>query len=390
MTLDARSGTARAMDRRLDWLWDKGLFFRLDLDPDALWAYALKKAPSEGEGGGRSAEDIADFRQRLRLLAASVDAEAGLAPLGEAMAWGQLVRVIRQRLYLGALWQKEPGLTRTPIAPPIIVIGQMRSGTTRVHRLLAADPAHCGTRFCDSWNPVPERPDWRPLKAAATLRFMNHVNPWGQAIHPVTARQVDEELGWLAAALDHSTYAAQWRIDAFTRWSEARDPAPVWREFARILRTDAACHGNADRPRVMKVPQMAEDLPTVLAAFPDARVVVTRRDSGAVLESSISLAANQMAVQSESVDLAALEQEWKRKIALREARISAGLAGFSGPVSEVNFDAMGEDWRGTMERVYRELSLEFTSEAEAAMAREHQRASGGAHRDHARQMAGTR
>ena len=97
------------------------------------------------------------------------------------MAYGQLTSAIRKRHALGRAWRTDPSLPQGDIASPIVVVGQMRAGTTRMHRLLAADPDHAGTRFCDSHNPVPVTPDWRPLKAAAALAIARRINPWRQA-----------------------------------------------------------------------------------------------------------------------------------------------------------------------------------------------------------------
>lgn len=373
------------MERINGWLegaWRKGWCSRPSLDPAELWAKALLSAPATGELGGRSAEDAADFRLRLEQLCASLQAEARLNPLGLTMAHGQLVRVIRHRLLFGALWQARPEFLKTPLAAPIIVVGQMRSGTTRLHRLLAADPAHAATRFCDSWHPLPRRPDTRPMWSGMSLMVARALDPWLDAIHPFGVTRPDEELGWLAHALDHCAYEAQWRVPAFTAFSEARDPAPVYREFARLLATDAAWHGNAARPRVMKVPQFAEDLPALLAQFPTARVVRARRDARDTLASAMSLVANQMTIQSDTVDLAWIESECRRKLALREARMDAALADFTGPLAQLDFAALDGDWAGEMARVYAEIGLDFSAEAVAAMQAEIGRARRSAHHAH--------
>lgn len=376
---------APLVDRLNGWLdraWAKGWSARPSLDPEVLWAKALAKSPAEGEHGGRSAQDVADFRLRLEHLCASLQTDASLNSLGLTIAHGQLVRVIRQRLDLGALWLRQPAMATAPIAPPIIVVGQMRGGTTRVQRLLAADPAHAATRFCDSWNPVPQRPDLRPVWCGLTLLAARAIDPWLDTIHPFGSTRVDEELGWLASALDHCAYEAQWRIPAFTAFSEGRDAAPVYREFARILRTDAAARGNAGRPRVLKVPQFAEDLSTLLDQFPGARVVLARRDHADIARSAASLVANQMTIQSDQADMAWIEQECRRKIALRSARKMDALARFTGPVAEVEFTALDTDWQAEMRRIYAALGLTLDTAALAAMAAEQRQAATADHRRH--------
>ncbi|WP_346033677.1 sulfotransferase [Erythrobacter westpacificensis] len=377
------------MDRVNGWLekaWRKGLTYRPSLDPDDLWSKALRDAPAAGEQSPRSEADCADFRLRLEILCESLVSEAALNPLGLTMAHGQLVRAIRQRLELGALWQAEPELLETPLAPPVIVVGHMRSGTTRVHRLLAADPSLSATRFCDSWQPVPRSPDTRPAWSAFTLLLARALDPWIDTIHPFGVTRADEELGWLAAALDHSAYEAQWHIPSFTAFSETRDPTPLYREFTRMLRTDANWHGNAHRPRVLKVPQFSEDLPALLGQFPGARVVRTQRCANDTAASAASLVANQMAMQSDTVDYSWIEAEVARKIALREERMDRALAAFSGPLTTVDFDALNHDWEAEVRRVYEDLSLPLTTEALQAMRGEQGRAQHSPHTAHSRQM----
>jgi hypothetical protein len=371
----------------LEGAWAKGIAVRPSLDPDVLWSKALRDIAAEGERGPRSLSDMADFRLRLEVLAESLEAEARLNPLGLTIAHGQLVRVIRQRLQLGTLWRARPELVDHPLAPPIIVVGQMRSGTTRLHRLLAADPAHAATRFCDSWLPVPRRPDTRRAWSALSLLAARTLDPWLDTIHPFGTTRADEELGWLACAFDHCAYEAQWRIPAFSAFSEDRDPAPVYREFSRILRTDAHFHANAHRPRVLKVPQFAEDLPALLEQFPDARVVRTQRDDADIARSSASLMANQMTIQSDAVDLAWIEAEVARKIALRQARMDAAIARFSGPLAQVDFAALDGDWEAEIARVYAELGLLLTPAARATMRTEQRRANTSPHQTAGRALA---
>lgn len=373
------------VDRVNDWLaraWKANLCTRPLLEPDRLWRSALSGGRSAGESGGRCESETADFRLRLERICAALENEADLNPLGRILAHGQLVRVIRQRVKLGELWQARPELLQARLAPPIIVVGQMRSGTTRIHRLLASDPAHAGTRFCDSWHPCPPASpliDARPVLSALSLFVGRRLNPWLDAIHPFGVTRPDEELGWLAAALDHCAYEAQWRIPSYSAFSEAHDPAPVYAEFARILRTDAATRGNARLPRVLKVPQFAEDMAALLAQFPEARVVRTRRDLAQVEASAVSLVANQMAMQSDSADLAWIEAECRRKIGLREKRMEVALAGFGGALATTRFDAFDRGWKSEIAQIYAALGLDLQPPAVAEMQAEQDRAARTSH-----------
>lgn len=387
----ARGRRAAQANDFLGKAWGKGWLPPPNLDPDGLWALAAKgfgARAAAAEHGGRASEDVADFRERLTRLCASVLAEADLNPLGQAMAFGQLMRTVKNRLALGDLWAKRPALLETQLAPPIIVIGHMRSGTTRIHKLLAADPAHSHTRYCDAYHPVPARAGLNRAKAAVELAMLGVLNPWMQSIHPMAPAEVEEELAWISAALHHSIYESQWRIPAFSAWSEAQDASPIYREFRRIFQTDAAMRDNADRPRVLKVPAFAEDLATLLALFPDARLVLASREHDAVLKSAVSLAANQMAVQSDTCNLAEIEALWRHKIALREARLADALEGWCGPVARLSFDELNADWEGAMGRCYRDLGLVLTPGALAAMRRMMAASESGAHHAHAAQLAG--
>ena len=372
--------------------WEKGWLPPPLLDAEALWESAAKPlhdSAASAEHAQRSAEDVADFRERLDRLTKAARDEADLNPLGRVMAYGQLERVIRNRLRMGAVWLRRPDMARTPLAPPIIVLGHMRSGTTRIHTLLAADPAHAHTRYCDAFHPVPGTAvDLREWAGSFEIGFLSALNPWLQSIHPIASTAVEEELGWLAGALQHSIYESQWRVPSYSAWSEAREAGPVYREFARVLRTDAAHRGNAARRRIMKVPVFSENLPELLSAFPDARLILATRSLGDVHRSAVSLVANQMAVQCDTCDLAAIEAEWHRKITMREERRAAALKRWSGPVTELSFEDLNTDWESAITRAYQELDLDLTPAALSAMRQVAARNQKGAHTAHSAQLSG--
>lgn len=371
-------------------LWDLGFADEPSLDPQAI----IAKACSKTELGSDRLTD--DWRERLTLLTQDLYHSAQLTALGQTIAHGQLVSATANRLRMLALWDCHPEIADVEIARPILVVGQMRSGTTRIQRLLACDPRFRFTRFYESWNPVrggrgPRWLDDRPWRARAALLAVRGLNPSFAAIHPTSARAPDEEIGLFNLLMLPAAYEAQWRLPCLVQHCEAMDSREVYRDFKRMLQTIAwlrrgagsvAANDTANaRPWILKVPQFAEDLEPLLGAFPDARIVHVTRAEEAVVASAASLVLNQMELQSYAVDRTAIGREWQRKVALRNARTARVFAVMPQPRVTIDYDDVDRDWRAAMARVYEMLGVPLTDNVLEAMATYLDRANRtGAHR----------
>ncbi|HEY0324426.1 MAG TPA: sulfotransferase, partial [Allosphingosinicella sp.] len=306
--------------------WRRKWLPRPVLESEALIAAARSRTGLQVPGEERG------WRDRLDILTRDLHGEAELTPLGMVIAYGQLVAALANRARMHALWQRHPQILDLPIRAPVIVLGQMRSGSTRMQRLLACDPRLAHTRFFESWNPVPAgtrlpRLDDRRLRGWIALRAARWLNPRFDAIHPTGTAEPDEEIGFHNIAIFGSAYEAQWRVPSFAAACEAMDTRPVYAEFRRLLQTVAWLRGDpGGRPWILKLPQMTQDLASVLATFPDARLVCLDRPAPALVASSASLVLNQMQVQSNALDPHWIGREWLRKVALRRRRTDAARA----------------------------------------------------------------
>lgn len=352
---------ARA-NRALEAVWRSGLLPRPRLEPDVLEATALRGLPRTALGPDDG------WRAPLEVLLRSLREEAGLNPLGLTMAHGQIVMMLRARIRAAALWRAHPEILARPVAGPVVILGQMRSGTTRLHRLLACDPRFGFTRMAEAMIPAPfaRRPgarDSRRLRARAGLATIERLNPELGRIHPTTPAAAEEEFGWLSFGFGAAQFEAQWRAPGFTRWWETQDKAGLYREFGALLRTNVWFRReDPEKPWILKAPQFLEDLPALLAAFPDARLICLERDLAEVVPSSASLVWNQMRIQSDTADPAWIGREW-----LRRTRRRAGIAATTlrarpaVPRIEVGYAEMTRDWRGEMTRIYEFLGLGLTA-----------------------------
>lgn len=361
-----------SLNRALEQAWQRGFSTRPQLDH--LLLRADRRAHELGEGGWREALDI---------LVGSLQTEAALNPLGLTFAYAQLSRLLKQRQRAHHLWRTRPEIADQPIERPIIVLGHMRSGTTRLQRLLGCDPRLNHTRFYEITHPVAANPDFRVLESRLELAVLHWLNPSLQTIHPTAARDVEEVFGLFAPSFYGAQFEAQWRVPSFTRYWEGRSRIDVYREFKLLLQTIAWQRGASSAPFVLKAPQFMEDLADLLAVFPDARLICVSREPAESVASTASLVWNQMRVQSDEASQHWIGAEWLRKIARREATCArARVSHADTPQFDVTFAAMNADWRGEMHRIYNFLDLPLTTDVEVGMARYLRKAKAGGYRNH--------
>ncbi len=350
-------------------VWRRGWFPQPVMDADVLEAAALN-----GRDPSLLGPDTG-WRRPMRVLVEALRDEAALNPLGLSMAHGQIVQVLRARMRATALWKRHPEILETPLAPPIVILGSMRSGTTRLQRLLACDRRFAHTRMFESLHPVPfgdsrTGPDSRPIRARLALAAVERFNPVVAAIHPTRPSEPEEEFGLLSFAFGPPQFEAQWRVPRFTTWWEAADKGFLYKELRALLQTIAWQRRLPNgRPWILKAPQFMEDLPALLTAFPGARLLCLDRDLVKIVGSSASLVWNQMRIQSDMVDPAWIGAEWLRKTRLRQ-RIAAETRQSRPDVPQLDlrYESMDEDWRAEIRRVYEFLGIELTAKAEARMA----------------------
>jgi hypothetical protein len=343
---------------------------------EAAWAHGWLPRPSLAEVGKQAAGLVCAhgmqpaWHQALVRLIDSLEHEACLNPIGVTFASVQLNGLLRQRERAQALWQAHAEIAAIKLPQPVIVLGHMRSGTTRLQRLLGCDPRFNHTRFFEVMEPLPPpRIDWRPMRSWAKLKALDWLNPELQAIHPTSPRAVEEVFGLLSLSFYGAQLEAQWHVPGFAEWWEGQDRTWVYREFRQWLQTIAWQRGDPALPFVLKAPQFLEDLEPLLTVFPEARLVCLERDPLEVVGSSASLVWNQMKLQTDRLDPHWVGAEWLRKTVRRE-RIAHQVRDASPhvPAIVIDFEAMNRDWRGEIRRLYAFLDLELSAPVEQAMA----------------------
>ncbi len=372
--IHTRPAALRHAERLLPKLWSAKILPPPDLDPDRLFAQAHKAARLEDFG----TDDT--WRDNLTVLLTAL-ADAPMNAVGRTIAHGSILKVLVDRLRAEALFKAQPEIRQRPLMPPIVICGQMRSGTTRLQRLLACDDRFAHLRLYETLSPVPwpksftARRDPRIRWAGFGVRFLNWANPGNATAHPTGPLEPDEETGLLEHSFWGAQIEAQRHIPAFARHCESADALPVYRRFADLLRLTGWFRRDENLPWLLKSPQYLQDLSSLSKAMPGARFIFMTRDPATLVASGCSLVWNQMVVQSDTVDPAWIGREWLHKTALRQARADA----FRATLPDTNaftldFSEMERDWRDVIRRLYAWLDLPLgdalLTRMEAYLARE--------------------
>jgi len=312
------------------------------------------------------------FREPLRVLLASLEGEAQLHAFGSAVMRGRIVGLLANRLRVEALIAEHPGIESRQIPRPIVIAGLQRSGTTLLHRLLAADPEARSLSAWEALNPAPltgegrEGSHRRRRTARLSQRGLRWLSPQFSAVHPVESEAPEEDVLLLDHCFTSQTPEATLHVPTYARWLESADLVPAYRYLARLMRLLAWQRDG--RHWVLKTPHHMEYLAELLEVFPDALVVQTHRDPRATTGSFCSMVAHARGIFSDQVDAREVGRHWLRKVtrmvdrslAVRDARGGASFV-------DVSYYDLVADPLNEVRRIYAAAGMPLGAEAESSM-----------------------
>jgi hypothetical protein len=246
----------------------------------------------------------------LALLLDDLNGTARLTARGRDLTDSYLTRLIMVRRQLDAVAIDQAEVVHSRVEAPVFVVGAPRTGTTVVHRLLAHVP---GMRAPEGWellyplpSPVPgqdsedPRIDW----AGEELTAPQNISGDLLTIHSYSARMPKECLSAMSFALRSEEFISRYDVPTYREWLTDCDMAPAYGIHRNVL---AALQRNRPADRwVLKSPVHLQNLPTLMATYPDARLLITHRDPLPMLSSVSSLVATMRSAFSNDVDPVAI------------------------------------------------------------------------------------
>ena len=251
---------------------------------------------------------------------------------------------------------------------PVIVFGHWRSGTTYLHQLMAADPGAATAR-----NALTVAPQvalvLKPLIIAVLNRLMTATRPI-DAVPWSALDPQEDEIGLARLTMDSHMAGVAFPQDYLRHFH--RCTLSTTREFQQQLlhftRITWAHDGEGKRHLLIKNPAHSARVPLLLHLFPKARFVLMKREPEDAVRSLTQVKqklAELIGLQPAPEQLRQVEETAMAHRLLLEAFEASRPQIPAGQLVEVDYADLVSSPLATVERIYRELSIEGWDQARA-------------------------
>jgi hypothetical protein len=295
----------------------------------------------------------------------SVNNESRLHPVGRFITQKRLENLLSVRLRAEHYFKTYPEILEQELYPVTVIIGLQRTGTTKLHRMLASDP---DTRALLSWealNPAPingeiKSGDKRIKIAKLNENVLKIMSPGFFAIHPVEHLAPEEDVLLLDVSFLSTTAEAIMDVPSYSNWLEKTDQSPAYDYMVKLLKLL-----QWQRPAlrwVLKTPHHLEFLNLAEKHFGDVQFVWTHRNVHEAIPSFLSMVAHSRILFSNHVDANEVAKHWVRKIGymLTQAMDYRLKNTQNNHITDVLYKDLVSDSKGVIKRIYDKQNLEIT------------------------------
>lgn len=336
------------------------------LDADALHARAVADTGLDDFGPD-------DYRERLDVYLTALHEVDGMHAPGIVNFHAQLLQWLKNRLLLTGLLARHPEINDIALAPPVVIAGLPRTGTTHLHNLLASASTFRTLPYWESVEPFPlpaeagVEPDPRRTRMDAAVEFMNAVMPHFRLMHEMTTEHVHEEIQLLANDFSSMLFETLAHVPRWRDYYLAHDQTPAYEYLALQLKALQFLRGG--HRWLLKSPQHLEQLPVLDAVFPGVVVICTHRDPVPVTLSMIAMITYSARMHRSPVPVHEIAAAWVDRLEVMLAAFVRDRDVIPPERStDVRFDDFMADELGLAEQIYDLAGEPLTAQARMAMA----------------------
>ena len=325
---------------------------RIKLDKDDLIKSARKNTGLHDMG-----QDFWD--EPLDRLIKAVNEEAKLHPIGLFITKKRLINLLTTRLLAEWWFKKEPGILEQELYPVLLIAGLQRTGTTKLQRLLSADP---DARSLLSWEalcPAPpvKGPDRRIKFARRSEKALKYMAPGFFAIHPVEHKSQEEDILLLDVSFLSTTPEATMHVPSYATWLEKTDQSQAYAYAVKLLKLL-----QWQRPAkhwILKSPHHLEFFDLIDKHFRNVHYLWTHRDLSYCIPSFLSMVAHARGIFSDQVDIDRLSRHWmnKTKYMLEKAMLFRKKNPKKDQFTDISYDLFIDHPLETIRLVYNRAGM---------------------------------
>jgi hypothetical protein len=335
------------------------------LDAKALLAAARQETALHEFDGPPVEEPLERLTHALR-------SEARLNDVGIHVWRARILGTLVARLRACDWFKRHPEILEEKLPPVIVILGLARTGTTLLHRLIAADRRVYSAAWWECRFPVPAPDDiegtQRIAAAKAEVAAILEAQPGLAAIHPWDALGADEDIMLLDQTFLSTTAESIACIPSYRAWVHGQDLRPAYRYLLRLLKFlqwQKAQRGEGVRERwVLKTPMHLGYVDVLNELLPDATFVQTHRDPIVTIPSFASFVHELWQSVSVTADAYEAARQWSATL---EEHLNQCLAVRARLPQEKFIDV---DFRdavshpvAVVERIYRRIGMPMTDDA---------------------------
>ena len=266
------------------------------------------------------------FFANIDALIPSLNSQARLSAEGVYGAQHMIVSALVNRLRHVQLIKDNPEILDEQVTVAAVLTGLPRTGSTMLHRMLAAAPNLTGVRWYETQNYVPldgearGEPEPRREAARGVLAYMLEKIPELLSIHPMDIEQPDEEVIILGQLFSSSMIESTYFVPDYAAWLSEQDPRSAYEDLIEILKSlqwqdpSRRLKGGKSKSWVLKTPGHLMGLQTVLDVFPKAKIVMTHRDPVSTIPSYCSMEASLYTMGSDDISKADIGDYWMARL----------------------------------------------------------------------------
>ena len=269
---------------------------RYRLEPDAV----LERVATRGEI--HEAHFAKGWRAGLEAFLSSAAEDASLNAVGARMALQSAIGRLTAGAKIARWREDNASRAEVPLAPPIVIVGGWRTGTTFLFRLLAGDSrlhAQIPAELAAPWLFADRASNAGPELTAGGSELLHTLNPDMAFVHPSGPTLPEECVLGMGTDMRNWGFTSLMRLPSYAAWLAGQDFADPYARYREALQLLAV---NDDRRFVLKAPAHTAELRHIAREFPGAIVIQIHRDIVATIASGASLFAVYQSTYSDEVD----------------------------------------------------------------------------------------